>query len=1742
MTTKDQLITWLKNPNSIKVVLVEVQSVLKPDGSSQSFYLSNKPFVSRSTDNPSNTSYTAAISGGITFSESISLDGSPSIGYGDIALDNRDNIQSADNWLNYVWVNRAINILIGDAAWPRADFYNIFSGLIKDIDSSDRNTVNLILVNRLERVNLAISEAKVGGSGANSDQLIPLTFGECFNVTPLLIDAPNLIYQVHPGPVERIIEVRDNGAPLTGSSLPTMFLSEGKFQLTASPYGTITASVQGYKRSGVYQSKVGSVVSNILLDYVNVAATYSVTASTGVVDEGGTVTFTLTTTDVANGTVIPYTITGVTSADINGASLTGNFPAINTNTASVTFTITADVLTEGTEIMNLALTNIVGVSASVIINDTSQPVTATVATSTTTVSEGNSVVFTVTTNAGLPNGTLYWSTNLTNATAADFTDNQITGSVTIVDNTGTITRTLAADLTTEALAESFSITIRSGSTSGTALVTSSTVTITDSSQTPPATATITPSATNINESGFVTFTVATQNFTGSTLYWSTNQVSGTVTAADFSDDVLSGTVSISNGSGSFTRTMKPDFFSDGDDQFSISLSTTAGGPALVTSAVIFVTDSSLTPSASISANPTNVNEASTLVTFNITTTNFPSGTLYWTTESLVGTVNASDFTDGQVQGTVTITSGSGTVTRTISPDAFTESTTPEQFRIQVRRLGYTDTVIGSSPAVSITDSSQTPAISATFVSPASSINENTSTTFNITTTGVTSGTTLYWTISNTGGTTSADFTSTQGTFVTSGTSGSFNVATSNDLTTEPVAESFTLEIRTVSFTGTVIGSTVVSVADTSQTPITATFVSPASSINENTSTTFNITTTGVTSGTTLYWTISNTGGTTSADFTSTQGTFVTSGTSGSFNVATSNDLTTEPVAESFTLEIRTVSFTGTVIGSTVVSVADTSQTPGPAIVTSGLVLNYDAALTASYPGSGTTWFNTVGTGSNLTITGNPTYATTPGSFTFATDQITQYMSNTAAAVPTGDSTVEIWFKSRATGTGTQAALHYSTAGANDYAIGWNSPTQLYIDSFSTESQLTLPSNQANTWMCVALTRTLSTGAQQVYFNGASLGTFTRNAGSALPTNGYLILGQEVDNFTAPNFASGFSTAQNLDGEIGVVRFYNRVLTAAEIQQNYDVIKDRYFPVTVTWTTQPATITENTTNVYELTVSGTGIAYGTLLYWTIAHGTTTAADFRDTSGMFAVAGSPLTGSFSVTTSEDYNTETNETFTLQIRTGSTSGPVVSTLPVTVQNTSSAPAADVKLLLDAANSLSYTGSTTTWTDITGTGNATLFNGARYINLNNGAFTFDAVDEYMTVPNNISYSNGVTVSAWVYPTGNGGASSAYGRIVDKTSNTVAGSGFYVSCTPGTGTAPSNAIRVYVNGAGLIDTPNNTVPLNTWTFVTATIPATTGSTTSNIYINGALSVSGATGNMPTNVTTNFLTIGNRSTAVDRGLKGHIGYLKLHTKILTAQEALDEYNASKDRFINTVRTTNLAFEVDANNSTSYSGTGTTWFTTTGTVNVTLENGPAYSSLDGGSFYFDGVDDRAVTTNTTMLGLNTLNVGTIEGWVKPEFKSVATNFGSYQFLFGTRDISDASPAFYVTLGDNVPFNPASTRLIEARVRIGTSSTAYDIGGTYDWTRLANKWTHIAFVRNSNVTTLYVNGTQVATRSDVPTTAFNGGGTPTIAPFRIGNEQNNHAAKGNIALVRSYTAALTAANISSNYQTQRKRFGV
>jgi len=105
--------------------------------------------------------------------------------------------------------------------------------------------------------------------------------------------------------------------------------------------------------------------------------------------------------------------------------------------------------------------------------------------STASVNEGSSVTFTVTT-ANVPNATtLYWSLNTVSGTinTSDFTGAAVTGNFTITSNAGSVVLALANDTTTEG-SESFQLQVRTDSTSGTIVATSSTVTIGDTSLTP----------------------------------------------------------------------------------------------------------------------------------------------------------------------------------------------------------------------------------------------------------------------------------------------------------------------------------------------------------------------------------------------------------------------------------------------------------------------------------------------------------------------------------------------------------------------------------------------------------------------------------------------------------------------------------------------------------------------------------------------------------------------------------------------------------------------------------------------------------------------------------------------------------------------------------------------------------------------------------------------------------------------------------------------------------------------------------------------------------------------------------------------------------------------------------------------------------------------------------------------------------------------------------------------------------
>jgi hypothetical protein len=212
----------------------------------------------------------------------------------------------------------------------------------------------------------------------------------------------------------------------------------------------------------------------------------------------------------------------------------------------------------------------------------------------TSVNEGSSVTFTITTSGVLSGTTLFWTTTGTNVTAGDFTDSVVSGSFTINNNTATITRTLTSDVTTEG-AESFQLQVRTGSTSGTVVATSSIVTINDTSVN--ATYAITPSVTSVNEGGSVTFTVTTTSVAnGTTLFWTTNVVSGTVNISDFTDNLLSGSFTINSNTGSIIRTLRIDATTEGAEFFQLQIRTgSISGTVVATSSTVTINDTSLTP-------------------------------------------------------------------------------------------------------------------------------------------------------------------------------------------------------------------------------------------------------------------------------------------------------------------------------------------------------------------------------------------------------------------------------------------------------------------------------------------------------------------------------------------------------------------------------------------------------------------------------------------------------------------------------------------------------------------------------------------------------------------------------------------------------------------------------------------------------------------------------------------------------------------------------------------------------------------------------------------------------------------------------------------------------------------------------------------------------------------------------------------------------------------------------------------
>lgn len=200
-------------------------------------------------------------------------------------------------------------------------------------------------------------------------------------------------------------------------------------------------------------------------------------------NEGSIVTFTLTTENVPEGTLVPYSITGISSSDISSGSLSSNFIIDDEGTASRTIGIRNDSLSEGTETLTISTA---GLSENVAILDTSRTVSYSWwSVGDTTPNEGTTI--NVEARAYNTSENMYWYFTGINDVSAY--QGQLTktgpftsGSDTYYKHKTSITFT--ADASTEGN-ESYNLYLRSNSTTGTIRATRS-YTVQDTSLTPEA--------------------------------------------------------------------------------------------------------------------------------------------------------------------------------------------------------------------------------------------------------------------------------------------------------------------------------------------------------------------------------------------------------------------------------------------------------------------------------------------------------------------------------------------------------------------------------------------------------------------------------------------------------------------------------------------------------------------------------------------------------------------------------------------------------------------------------------------------------------------------------------------------------------------------------------------------------------------------------------------------------------------------------------------------------------------------------------------------------------------------------------------------------------------------------------------------------------------------------------------------------------------------------------------------------
>jgi hypothetical protein len=205
---------------------------------------------------------------------------------------------------------------------------------------------------------------------------------------------------------------------------------------------------------------------------------------------------------------------------------------------------------------------------------------------------------------------------------------------------------------------------------------------------------------------------------------------------------------------------------------------------------------------------------------------------------------------------------------------------------------------------------------------------------------------------------------------------------------------------------------------------------------------------------------------------------------------------------------------------------------------------------------------------------------------------------------------------------------------------------------------------------------------------------------------------------------------------------------------------------------------------------------------------------------------------------------------------------------------------LCLDAANTKSYVSGSTAWNDLSrGGNNGTLINGPTFNSDNGGSIVLDGVDDYVSRPNFIGNLTTFSVSHFIYLNGTQNTRTIFSNYGSNNNGWVTG----------IRDDQNNIFKFYLgNGVHLY---SNTV-LNNLTWYHAVVTYDNGSP--KIYINGNLDASSSA-----TLTLAFSYLGNDIGRLGDGrqyFNGRISNVTIYNRALSAQEVLQNYNATKTRY------------------------------------------------------------------------------------------------------------------------------------------------------------------------------------------------------------------------------------------------------